>query len=218
MILEHLVVGTLQVNCYVLGCERTQQAIVVDPGDNGPAILETLNRHQLKLNCIIATHAHFDHVLAARAVSEATGAPFYLHPADRPVLAQMNKTTQAWMGYDPGEPPTVDGDVAAGETIQAGDISLEVRETPGHSPGGVSFVDHTHRRVFTGDALFANSIGRTDLPGGSMETLLSGIRAQILSLADDYAVLPGHGPRSTVGAERRNNPFLQDRSGFSLWE
>ena len=114
----------------------------------------------------------------------------------------------AWLGYDPGPPPDITGDLTPGETIRAGDIALEVRHTPGHSPGSVTFVDHVGRRAFTGDALFAGSIGRTDLPGGDMRTLLASIRSQILTLPDDFAVLPGHGEASTVGDERRGNPFL----------
>lgn len=215
MIVENVVVGPLQVNCYVLGCERTRQALVIDPGDNMPAIQAALRRHGLTLTRILATHAHFDHVLAAQGLHDATSAPFYLHPADRAVLATMRRTTMAWMGRDPGEPPTPDGDLAAGDVIRAGDIALEVRETPGHSPGSVTLVDHAGRRAFTGDALFAGSIGRTDLPGGDMDTLLAAIRAQILTLPDDYAVLSGHGPASTVGEERRSNPFLfEGASGF----
>ena len=114
----------------------------------------------------------------------------------------------AWLGYDPGPPPDITGDLTPGETIRAGDIALEVRHTPGHSPGSVTLVDHAGHCAFTGDALFAGSIGRTDLPGGDMRTLLASIRSQILTLPDDFAVLPGHGEASTVGDERRGNPFL----------
>ncbi len=114
----------------------------------------------------------------------------------------------AWLGYDPGPPPDITGDLTPGETIQAGAIALEVRHTPGHSPGSVTLVDHLGHRAFTGDALFAGSIGRTDLPGGDMRTLLASIRSQILTLPADFAVLPGHGEASTVGDERRGNPFL----------
>jgi glyoxylase-like metal-dependent hydrolase (beta-lactamase superfamily II) len=205
---ETIVVGALQVNCYLLGCEQTKQAIVIDPGDNPAAILRALRRHGLVLAKIVATHAHFDHLLAGQRLQEATGAAFHIHPADRPLLAAMQRTTMAWMGYDPGEPPQVNGDLTEGEIITVGDMALEVRGTPGHSPGGVTLVDHTSRRAFTGDTLFANSIGRYDLPGGNLELLLANIRTQILSLPDDYAVLPGHGEASTVGAERRGNPFL----------
>jgi glyoxylase-like metal-dependent hydrolase (beta-lactamase superfamily II) len=193
-----------------LGCERTRQAIVVDPGDDAPDILAMLERHGLRLERILATHAHFDHLLACRELQKRTGAPFYLHPADRPLVATMRRTCMAWLGFDPGEPPDISGDVIAGETIQVGDIALEVRHTPGHSPGSVTFVDHTGRRAVTGDALFAGSVGRTDLPGGDMGTLLAAIRSQILSLPDDYVVLPGHGPASTVGVERRSNPFVTE--------
>ena len=208
MIVEVIPVGALQVNCYILGCERTRQAIVVDAGDDAPDILAALARHNLRLERIVATHAHFDHLLGCRELQMGTGAPFYLHPADRPLVATMRRTCVAWLGYDPGEVPTISGDLTPGERIQVGEIVLEIRHTPGHSPGSVTLVNHTNRYVITGDALFAGSIGRTDLPGGNMATLLTSIRSQILSLPDDYAVLPGHGPTSTVGAERRENPFL----------
>lgn len=206
--LEILPVGPLQVNCYVLGCPRTHRAIVVDPGDDAADILALLRRHGLQLDRILATHAHFDHLLGAREVQQATGAPLYLHPADRPLVAAMRRTCMAWLGYDPGEPPAIHGDLTPGEVVQVGDLALEVRHTPGHSPGGVTLVDHAGRRAFTGDALFAGSIGRTDFPGSSLKTLLESIRREILTLPDDYALLSGHGPASTVGRERRGNPFL----------
>ncbi|OQA44223.1 MAG: putative metallo-hydrolase [Chloroflexi bacterium ADurb.Bin325] len=208
MILETLAVGMLEVNCYVLGCERTRRAVVIDPGDEAPAILKLLQQHGLTLDRILATHAHFDHLLGCRPLQEATAAPFYLHPADRPLVALMQRTCMAWLGYDPGEPPAIAGDLAAGEIVRVGDIALEVRHTPGHSPGGVTLVEHATRRAFTGDALFAGSVGRVDLPGGDGPTLLASIEAQILSLPDDYVVLSGHGPATTVGQERRTNPYL----------
>jgi glyoxylase-like metal-dependent hydrolase (beta-lactamase superfamily II) len=216
MILETIVVGALQVNCYVLGCERTRQAAVIDPGDNARGIMALLQRRGLALARILVTHAHFDHLLAARPLQEATQAPLYLHPADRPLLTIARQTAMAWLGHDPGALPEVTGDLAAGEVIRIGEIVLEVRTTPGHSPGGVTFVEHAGRRAFTGDALFVGSIGRTDLPGGDIETLLAGIRGQILSLPDDYVVLSGHGPASTVGEERRKNPFLMTPSPFEF--
>lgn len=206
--LEILPVGPLQVNCYVLGCPRTRRAIVVDPGDDARQIVAILKRHSLQLERILATHAHFDHLLGCRDLQQATGAPLSLHPADRPLAATMRRTCMAWLGYDPGESPEAHSDLTLGETVRVGDLALEVRHTPGHSPGSVTLVDHAGRRAFTGDALFAGSIGRTDFPGSSLETLLESIRREILSLPDDYAVLPGHGPASTVGRERRGNPFL----------
>jgi hydroxyacylglutathione hydrolase len=208
MILETVVVGALQVNCYVLGCEQTRQAVVIDPGDELPVIRAALRKHDLSLARIIVTHAHFDHMLAARPLQDATGAPFYLHTAERPVLEIMRRMTLAWMAFDPGEPPHIDGELTPSQPVSFGVESLEVRLTPGHSPGGVTFVHYASRCAFTGDALFAGSIGRTDLPGGDLDLLLSSIRAEILTLPDDLAVLSGHGPPSTVGAERRGNPFL----------
>jgi hydroxyacylglutathione hydrolase len=210
MILETIVVGALQVNCYVLGCEQTCQAVVIDPGDELPAIQAALRKHDLALARIIVTHAHFDHMLAARPLQDATGAPFCLHPAERPVLEMMRRMTLAWMAFDPGEPPRIDGELTPGQPVSFGAETLEVRLTPGHSPGGVTFVHHASRCVFTGDALFAGSIGRTDLPGGDLDLLLSSIRTEILTLPDDATVLPGHGPASTIGAEKRGNPFLAD--------
>ena len=217
MLIETFPVGALQVNCYVLGSEQARQAIVIDPGDETEVILSAMERRHLTLARILATHGHFDHLLACRALQERTGAPFYLHPADRPLVATLRRTCMAWLGYDPGQPPDITGDLTAGETIKIGDIALEVRHTPGHSPGSVTLVDHAGRRAFTGDALFAGSIGRTDLPGGDMQTLLTSIRTQILSLPDDYAVLSGHGEASTVGDERESNPFLSGGLRFGAW-
>lgn len=210
MILETLTVGALQVNCYLLGCAQTRQAVVIDPGDNAPAIQAALRKHGLTLTALLATHAHFDHLLAGRALQEATGAPFYLHSAERPLLATLRGMTQAWLGYDPGDPPQVSGELAPGQPVVFGEEMLEVRATPGHSPGSVTFIHHASRRAFTGDALFAGGIGRTDLPGGDLPTLLAAIRSQILTLPDDYIVLPGHGAASTVGEEGQTNPYLSE--------
>ena len=121
MLIETIPVGALQVNCYVLGCETTRQAIVIDPGDEAEAILAALDQHGLTLTRILATHAHFDHLLACRELQERTGAPFYLHPADRPLAATLRRTCMAWLGYDPGQPPDITGDLTPGETIQAGE-------------------------------------------------------------------------------------------------
>ncbi len=217
MIVESIVVGVLQVNCYLLGCEQAHEAVVVDPGDNARAIQGTLRKHGLTLTKILATHGHFDHLLAARALQEATGARFYLHPADRELLAGMRQMARAWGGVDPGDPPQVDGDIVPGTPVGFGEQVLEVHATPGHSPGSVSYIDQAGKRAFTGDALFAGSIGRTDLLGGDMEALLQSIQRELLTLPDDYAVLPGHGPASTIGRERRSNPFLEALV-FDPWE
>ncbi len=208
MIVQHLVVGVLQVNCFVLGCEQTGQAIVIDPGGHPQRIREVLQQHNLRLVAIVATHAHFDHVLGVDALREGEDIPFYLHAADEPVLAAQRAVTQAWMGFDPGPMPRVDAHLVPGESLQFGEIVLEVAHTPGHSPGSVTLIDHAHRRAFTGDLIFAEGVGRTDIPGGNYETLLASIRRVILALPDDYELLPGHGPFTTVGHERVYNPFL----------
>ncbi len=216
MLLDTVVVGSLQVNCYILGSESTHRAIVIDPGDNATAILNVLRRRGLQAAQILATHGHFDHVLAVRALQQATGAPFAIHPADRPLLAAMRDTARAWLGQEPGDPPEPEAELQPGQVLRIDDVELTVRATPGHSPGGVSFVNDAGRRVFTGDALFAGSVGRTDLPGGDARLLLNSIRSQIISLPADYTVLPGHGPASTVGHEQRSNPFL-DPAAFDSW-
>lgn len=208
MILEHLVVGPLQVNCFVLGCERTRQAIVIDPGGNPQAIRRTLERHNLQLMAIVATHAHFDHVLGVNALREEEAIPFLLHPDDEPVLAAQRAITQAWMGFDPGPMPRVDAHLVPGAPLRFGEIVLEVAHTPGHSPGSVTLIDREHHRAFTGDLIFAEGVGRTDIPGGSFDDLMASIQRVIFSLPDDFQLLPGHGPFTTVGHERVHNPFL----------
>ncbi len=210
MILEHLEVGPLQVNCFVLGCEHTREAIVIDPGGNPQGIRNLLSQHGLRLVGIVATHAHFDHILAVEALREGRDVPFYLHPADEPVLAAQRALTKAWMGFDPGPMPRVDRHLAPGQPLRFGEEALEVVHTPGHSPGSVVLIDHEGRRVFAGDLVFAGSVGRTDIPGGDYATLLESIRRAVLPLPDDYQLLPGHGPFTTVGQERLYNPFFRE--------
>lgn len=214
MIVESLVVGPLQVNCYILGCEETGEGVVIDPGDSGRRIVDAIRRLALKIVAIPNTHAHFDHVLAVDTVRAATGAPFWLHAADEPVLARGREMVQMWMGYDPGPMPHVDGPILTGGTVHFGNQELEVRHAPGHSPGSVAFVHHASQQVFAGDVLFAGSVGRFDFPGSDGPTLLHSIREQLLTLPDDYVVYPGHGPATTVGRERRQNPYLQPGADY----
>lgn len=212
MIIDSVEVGALQVNCYVLGCEETREAVIIDPGDEAPRILDLVRRHDLRPVKIINTHAHFDHILAVRALQAAIGVSFCLHPAEQPVLEYARNAVRAWMGYDPGEPPVVDVWLNVSEPVHFGRQTLEMRWTPGHSPGSITFVDHAGRRAFVGDALFRGSIGRTDLPGGNLRQLLGSIRSQIFTLPDDTAVFPGHGPATTVGFEKLTNPFFEDET------
>lgn len=208
MLVKGLTVGLLQENCYVLGCETTRQGVVVDPGDNGRAILKVIQQAGLTITAIVNTHAHMDHVMAVDTLRDATGAPFYLHRADLPVLRDVPERARLWLDseVDPIRDP--DGYLEHGQIVQFGDEQLEVRFTPGHAPGHVVFVHHAGRQVFAGDTLFQGSIGRYDLPGADGPTLFRSIREQLFTLPDDYVVYPGHGPATTIGTERLTNPFV----------
>jgi glyoxylase-like metal-dependent hydrolase (beta-lactamase superfamily II) len=198
--------GQFQENCYLLGDRSRGEAVIVDPGEEWERFLAELERRRWRLTAIWLTHAHIDHVLGVGEVHTATGAPIHLHPADRPLYD--NAPQQGlWFGLRIAAPPPPQVDLAAGQTLSVGQFEFTVRETPGHSPGSVSLVGPG--MVLTGDALFAGSIGRTDLPGGDYDILIASIRRELLSLPDDTVVHSGHGPRTTIGAERRTNPFLR---------
>lgn len=206
MILETLVVGPLGVNCYIVGDEKTREAIVIDPGGNARDILDTLRREQLKLVAIVATHAHFDHLFALAELRAATRAPFLLHADEAPVLASASIGARLF-GFVFGQPAPAERLVRAGDVVRVGEIALQVLHTPGHSPGGMCLLHD--KSVFVGDTLFQGGIGRTDLPGGDYGTLLRSIRDQLLTLPDDTTVYPGHGDATTIGEERQLNPFLR---------
>ena len=211
MQLSRLVVGPLQVNCYIIFDEKTKEAIVIDPGDDAQDILRLVNSKGLKVKYIVNTHAHFDHVGANKLLKEATGAELLIHEGDSALLGAT--TNQARMfGMTATSSPKADRYVKHGDVITAGDVTLTVLHTPGHSAGGISLVGDGV--VFTGDALFAGSIGRTDLMGGDLMTLVTAIKEHLMVLPDDTVVLSGHGPQSTIGEERAENPFLNARSGF----
>lgn len=212
MIVKGLTVGLLQENCYIFGCKRTQRAVIIDPGDNARAILRVVDQQALTVEKIINTHAHFDHVMAVNAIRTATGAPFYLHCADLPVLHEMPERVRLWLEMEAEPVDDPDGFLEHGQIITVGDEELEVRFTPGHAPGHVAFVHHAGRQVFAGDTLFQGSIGRFDLPGADGPTLLRSIRQQLLSLPDDYVVYPGHGGATTIGEERLHNPYVGERA------
>ena len=211
MILIRLVVGPLQVNCFILADEKTKEAVVIDPGDDAGDILKVIREKGLTVKYIVNTHGHFDHVGANKALKDATGAEILLHEGDAPVMASAPLQSRAF-GMNEISSPPADRFVKQGDVISAGSVSLKVLHTPGHSPGGISLQEQG--MVFTGDALFAGSIGRTDLPGGDLMTLLRSIKTNLMSLPDDTKVFCGHGPASTIGDERNDNPFLNKQAGF----
>lgn len=206
-IFEQRAVGPLGCNCYVVGDKETRQAIVIDPGGDADDLLEVLTRDRLTVVAIVATHAHFDHLIAAERLREVSGAPFYMHPADRPLLDWYAESARLFLGIDLGPPPEVDTDLTEGDRLMASEgEGLDVLHTPGHSPGSISLVGDG--LLFSGDTLFAGGIGRSDLPGGAGGTLIDSIESKLFLLDDDVIVLPGHGPGSTIGREKVANPFV----------
>lgn len=207
LILECLVVLPFQSNGWILGCDETREAVVIDPG-NEVDILKTLEEHELTVKYLIHTHGHLDHVSATAAIQRETGAPVLIHEADQILLD--NLTLQGGMfGITAPHSPTVDRYICEGDEISFGKHTLSVIETPGHSPGGICLNLEGEKILFAGDTLFQVSIGRTDLWGGDYEQLLDSIREKLWPLEDDTIVCSGHGPRTTIGTEKRENPFLQ---------
>ena len=211
MIIKTLVVGPIMANSFVLGCEETHEAAVIDPGDEANRILLALAESDLSLKYIINTHGHLDHVAANKRLKEITGAPILIHPLDAPMLNQVASSAAAW-GIAAENSPPPDRELEEGDKVTFGKINLRVIHTPGHTPGGISLC--TDREVFVGDTLFAGSIGRTDFPGGSFEMIKKSIRQKLFALDDDFTVYPGHGPTTTIAEERRSNPFVGDNASF----
>lgn len=206
VLLKTLVVGPIAANCYLLGCPQTGEGAVIDPGDEAEKILQAAQEAGLKIRYIINTHGHIDHIGANHALKLATGASILIHSADAPLLVEPKKNLSAWMGKMI-QSPAADTLLQEGDIISIGEtIKLEVIHTPGHTPGGICLKGEGV--IFTGDTLFAGSIGRTDFPGGSYEQLINAIKAKLFSLDDDLKVYPGHGPASSIGAERAANPFF----------
>ena len=211
MVLIRLVVGPLQVNCFILADEKTKETVVIDPGDDAQEILKIIKDKGLKVKYLVNTHGHFDHVGANKALKDATGAELLIHEGDAQLMAAAPKQAHTF-GMSSAASPNADRYVKHGDVITAGEVSLKVLHTPGHSTGGISLLGQG--MVFTGDALFAGSIGRSDLPGGDLKTLLRSIKANLMTLPDDTRVFCGHGPATTIGDERNENPFLNKESGF----
>lgn len=188
--LRKLAVGSYQANCYILGCKTTKQGLVIDPGGDVPRIIREVSRAGLTIRYILLTHGHFDHTGGVAELKKITNAPVWIHPLD-----------EQGLGF------RADGPLADGQEIALGTYSISVIHTPGHSPGGVCF--HAPGAVFTGDTLFAGSVGRTDFPGSSHDQLIQGVVKRIFPLGDGLSVYPGHGPHSTIGRERKANPFFR---------
>lgn len=211
MIHEILPVGMLACNCSILGDEASGEAVVIDPGDDVERIEEVLARHRLGVKYIVATHAHIDHVGGIEKLKRSTGAPVLLHVDDLP-LYQNLAMQAAWLGVRPPGMVDVDQFLKEGDALHCGSLALDVLHTPGHSPGSLSlYLAGGAARIFSGDTLFENNIGRTDLWGGSLEQLLRSIHNTLMRFPDQTPVFPGHGPRTTIGAERESNPFLRFR-------
>ena len=206
MIVQTLTAGPAQTNCYLVGCEPTRSAAVIDPGWDADAILQAARSAELTIMLILLTHGHFDHIGAVADVHEATHAPIAVHTRELDWL-HANGGAEAF-GFKIRPVPQPDRLLEHGERIELGTLSFETRYVPGHTLGHVAFVEHQQRAAFVGDVLFAGSIGRTDLPGGDYDTLIASITDQLLTLPDDFKVYPGHGSATTIGVERRTNPFL----------
>ena len=206
MIIKKLEVGPIMANCFILGGESTKEAVVIDPGDDADRILMELGKSNLKVKYLINTHGHFDHVSANKRMKEATGAQIAIHPEDEPMLHELSQSALMF-GLASENSPPADILLKDGDEVTFGEITLQVIHTPGHSKGGISL--YTKGHLFSGDTLFAGSIGRTDLAGGDYDTLISNIKEKLLIFDDDTIVYTGHGPETTIGNEKRMNPFLR---------
>lgn len=209
MIFETVVVGPLGVNCFILGCEQSREGVIVDPGAESGRILERVGELGLKIGMVINTHGHFDHVGGNRKVLEATRAKLLVHRDDVHFLGRAADVA-AMYGLDTENSPVPDTLLEDGMTISAGALTLRVLHTPGHTPGGCCLLLEGEGKVLTGDTLFEESVGRTDFPGSSHESLITSIREKLLTLPDETEVYPGHGPATSIGRERRYNPYLTD--------
>jgi hydroxyacylglutathione hydrolase len=201
-------VGPLQCNCSVIGDEKTREAMVIDPGDQIEGILEILRQEKLTLKQIVITHAHIDHVGGAMKLKAATGAPILMNQNDHALLKMLDMQA-AWIGMRPPGDVQVDEAIGQGRVLKIGEITSNVIHTPGHTEGSICVYFPAEKKLIAGDTLFAGSIGRTDLPGGSMDKIMRSLHTQVLALPDETEVVPGHGPTTTIGEERETNPFLQ---------
>jgi len=208
MIHEILPVGPLQCNCSIIGDETSHEAMVIDPGDDIQEVLALIVKHNLQVKQIVITHAHIDHVGGAMKLRAATGAPILLNQNDYALLKMLDMQA-AWVGMASPGKVEIDHSVAQADTVKAGSLIAQVIHTPGHTEGSICLYFPAQEKLIAGDTLFAGSIGRTDLPGGSFEKIIDSLHEKVLALPDDTVVVPGHGPLTTIGEERESNPFLK---------
>ena len=204
---EVLPVGMLGCNCSVIGDEISREAIVIDPGDDVSKIIAILDRNQLTVKMIVITHAHIDHIGGAEKLRAHTGAPVYMHEADK-ILSDHLDVQASWLGIATPKDPGIDKPAREGDIIRAGSVEAHVLHTPGHTPGSISLYLPLESRVIAGDTLFQGSIGRTDLPGGDTAQIGRSIRGKLYTLPEDTIVFPGHGETTSIGEEKRHNPFV----------
>ncbi len=210
MIHEIFPVGPLQCNCSIIGDEASREAMVIDPGDDIEDVLALIAKHNLKVKQIVITHAHIDHVGGAMKLRASTGAPILLNQNDYALLKMLD-TQAAWVGMKSPGKVEIDHSVEQADTVRTGAITADVLHTPGHTEGSVCLYFPAEKTLIAGDTLFAGSIGRTDLPGGSFEKIIQSLHGTVLALPDETVVVPGHGPLTTIGEERESNPFLVKR-------
>jgi hydroxyacylglutathione hydrolase len=208
MIHEILPVGMLQCNCSIFGDEQTREAVVIDPGDEIESILEILEKHALRVKAIVITHAHIDHIGGAQKLKAVTGAPVYMNANDQPLYDTIDMQA-GWLGMPVPERTEIDVDAREGGKLTLGAAEFHVLHTPGHTQGSISLWLPAENKLVAGDTLFRDSIGRTDLPGGNTRQILQSIHDKLLPMEDFVVVIPGHGPNTTIGRERAQNPFLQ---------
>ena len=208
MIHEILPVGTLQCNCSIIGDETTHEAMIIDPGDDIEDVLAIIRKHNLQVKQIVVTHAHIDHVGGAMKLRAATGAPILLNQNDYELLKILD-VQAAWIRVPSPGKVEIDQNIGQSDTVKAGSLTANVLFTPGHTEGSVCLYFPSEKKLIAGDTLFAGSIGRTDLPGGSFEKIINSLHDKLLTLPDETVVIPGHGPATTIGEERENNPFLK---------
>ena len=210
MIHEILPVGPLQCNCSIIGDETSREAMVIDPGDDIADVLAIIQKHNLTVKQIVITHAHIDHVGGAMKVRAATGATILLNHNDYTLLKMLDLQAD-WVGMQSPGKVEIDHSLNEQDTVKAGSLIANVMHTPGHTEGSICLYFPAEKKLIAGDTLFAGSIGRTDLPGGSFENIMRSLHDKLLSLPDETAVVPGHGPLTSIGVERESNPFLKTR-------